>query len=69
MPFYPGVVPISEPRQIITPLILEGLGGRFKIRCWEGVMIRGGLGLGNQVAASTRGVIIWLGVENRHNTF
>ncbi len=26
------------------------------------------LGLGNHVAIATRGVIIWQGVENRHNT-
>jgi len=26
------------------------------------------LGLGNQVLTSTRGVIIWQGVEIRHNT-
>ncbi len=53
-----GVVPNSDPRQIITPLVLVGLG----------LGVGEGLGLGNQVAISTRGVIIWQGVENGHNT-
>ncbi len=53
-----GVVPNSDPCQIITPLVLVGLG--------LGVGV--GLGLGNQIAISTRGVIIWQGVENGHNT-
>ncbi len=44
-----GVVPNSDPCQIITPL------GE-------------GLGLGNHIAISTRGVIIWQGVVNGHNT-
>ncbi len=48
----------SDPRQIITPLVLVGL----RLGVGEG------LGLGNQVAISTRGVIIWQGVENGHNT-
>ncbi len=34
----------------------------------EGLGLGVGLGLGNQVAISTRGVIIWQGVENGHNT-
>ncbi len=34
----------------------------------EGVGLRVGLGLGNHIAISTRGVIIWQGVENGHNT-
>ncbi len=54
----PGVVPNSDPRQIFTPLVLVGLG----------LGVGEGLGLGNQVAISTRGVIIWQGVENGHNT-
>ncbi len=54
----PGVVPNSDPCQIITPLVLVGLG----------LGVREGLGLGNQIAISTRGVIIWQGVENGHNT-
>ncbi len=52
-----GVVPISDPCQIITPLVLVGLA----LGAGEG------LGFGNQEAISTRGVIIWQGVENRHN--
>ncbi len=44
----PGVVPNSDPRQIFTPLVLVGLG----------LGVGEGLGLGNQVAISTRGVII-----------
>ncbi len=46
------LVPTSDPRQIITPLVLVGLG----------LGVGEGLGLGNQVAISTRGVIIWQGV-------
>ncbi len=53
-----GVVPNSDPCQIITPLVLVGLG----------LGVGEGLGLGNHIAISTRGVIIWLGVENGHNT-
>ncbi len=53
-----GVVPNYDPRQINTPLVLVGLG----LGVWEG------LGLGNQVAISTRRVIICLAVENGHNT-
>ncbi len=34
----------------------------------EGLGLGVGLGLGNQIAISTRGVIIWQGVENGHNT-
>ncbi len=59
-----GVVPNSDPRQIITPLVLVGLG----LGVGEGLGLGVGLGLGNQVAISTRGVIIWQGVENGHNT-
>lgn len=54
------VVPNSDPCQIFTPLVLVGLG----LGVGEGL----GLGLGNQVAISTRGVIIWQGIENGHNT-
>lgn len=57
-------MPNSDPRQIITPLVLVGLG----LGVWEGLGLGVGLGLGNQVAISMRGVIIWQGVENRHNT-
>ncbi len=53
-----GVVPNSDPCQIITLLVLVGLG----------LGVGEGLGLGNQIAISTRGVIIWQGVENGHNT-
>ncbi len=53
-----GVVPNSDSCQIITPLVLVGLG----------LGVGEGLGLGNQIAISTRGVIIWQGVENGHNT-
>ncbi len=34
----------------------------------EGLGLGVGLGLGNHIAFSTRGVIIWQGVENGHNT-
>ncbi len=34
----------------------------------EGLGLGVGLGLGNQIAISTRGVIIWQGVKNGHNT-
>ncbi len=57
-------MPNSDPRQIITPLVLVGLG----LGVGEGLGLGVGLGLGNQVAISTRGVIIWQGVENGHNT-
>ncbi len=53
-----GVVPNSDLCQIITPLVLVGLG----------LGVGEGLGLGNHIAISTRGVIIWQGVENEHNT-
>ncbi len=53
-----GVVPNSDPCPIITPLVLVGLG----------LNVGEGLGLGNQIAISTRGVIICQGVENGHNT-
>ncbi len=53
-----GVVPNSDPCQIITPLVLVGLG----------LGVGEGLGLCNQIAISTRGVIIWQGVKNGHNT-
>ncbi len=33
-----------------------------------GLGVGEGLGLGNHIAISTRGVIIWQGVENGHNT-
>ncbi len=56
-----SVVPNSDLCQIITPLlVLVGLG--------LGLGVGEGLGLGNQIAISTRGVIIWQGVENGHNT-
>ncbi len=42
--------------------------GRFKIRVREGLALGVWLGLGNQVVISIRGVIIWQGVENGHNT-
>ncbi len=50
-------MPNTDPCQIITPLVLVGLG----------LGVGEGLGLGNQIAISTRGVIIWQGVENGHN--
>ncbi len=56
----PGVVPNSDPCQIITPPVLVGLG----LGVGEGLGLRMGLGLGNQIVISTRGVIIWQGVEN-----
>ncbi len=59
-----GVVPNSDPCQIITPLVLVGLG--LGVR--KGLRLGVGLGLGNQIAISTRGVIIWQGAENGHNT-
>ncbi len=52
------------PCQIITPLVLVGLG----LGVGEGLGLGVGLGLGNHIAISTRGVIIWQGVENGHNT-
>ncbi len=60
----PGVVPNSDPCQIITPLVLVGLG----LGVGEGLGLGVGLVLGNQIAISTRGVINWQGVENGHNT-
>ncbi len=51
-------MPNSDPCQIITPLVLVGLG----------LGVGEGLRLGNQTAISTRGVIMWQGVENGHNT-
>ncbi len=51
-------MPNSDPCHIITPLVLVGLG----------LGVGEGLGLGNHIAISTRGVIIWQGVENGHNT-
>ncbi len=51
-------MPNSDPCQIITPLVLVGLG----------LGVGEGLGLGNHIEISTRGVIIWQGVENGHNT-
>ncbi len=46
-------MPNSDPCQIITPLVLVGLG----------LGLGEGLGLGNQIAISTRGVIIWQGAK------
>ncbi len=57
-------MPNYDPCQIITPLVLVGLG----LGVGEGLGLGVGLGLGNQIAISTRGVIIWQGVENGHNT-
>ncbi len=57
-------MPNFDPCQIITPLVLVGLGLGVGERLGLGV----GLGLGNQVAILPRGVIIWQGVENGHNT-
>ncbi len=54
-----GVVPNSDPCQIITPLVLVGLG----LGVGEGLGLGVGLGLGSHIAISTRGVIIWQGVE------
>ncbi len=54
-------MPNSDPCQIITPLVLVGLG------VGEGLGLGVGLGLGNHIAISTRGVIIWQGVENGHS--
>ncbi len=61
-----SVVPNSDPCQIIIPppLVLVGLG----LSVGEGLGLGVGLGLGNHIAISTRGVIIWQGVENGHNT-
>jgi len=47
-------VPNFDPRQIITPLALVGLG----LVVGEGLGLGAGLGLGNQVLTSTWGVII-----------
>ncbi len=58
---------MNTPCPIMTParlLVLVGLG----LGVGEGLGLGVGLGLGNQVAISTRGVIIWQGVENGHNT-
>ncbi len=44
-------MPNSDPRKIITPLVLVGLG----LGVGEGLGLGVGLGLGNQVAISTRG--------------
>ncbi len=38
------------------------------VRCGEGLGVGEGLGLVNQIEISSRGVIIWQGVENGHNT-
>ncbi len=62
--FLTGVVPNSDPCQIITLLVLVGLG----LGVGEGLGLGVGLRLGNHIAISTRGVIIWQGVENGHNT-
>ncbi len=53
----PVLCPILTPARLYPPSI-----GRFRVRCG------GGLGLGNHIEISTRGVIIWQGVENGHNT-
>ncbi len=45
-------------------LVLVGLG----LSVGEGLVLGVGLGLSNQIAISRRGVIIWQGVENGHNT-
>ncbi len=46
----------------LTPIVLVDL--------WLGVgeELGLGVGLGNQLAISTRGVIIWQGINNGHNT-
>ncbi len=49
--WYAVVVPNSDPRQITTPLVLVGLG----LGVGEGLGLGVWLGLGNQVAISTRG--------------
>ncbi len=48
----------SDPLPDYYPLVLVGLE----------LGVGEGLGLGNQVVISTRGVIIWQGVENGHKT-
>ncbi len=60
-----GVVPNSDPCQIITPLVLIGLS--VCVCVCVCVCVWGG-GLGNQIAISTRGIIICHRVENGHNT-
>ncbi len=57
----PVLCPILTPARL---LVLVGLG----LGVGEGLGLEVGLGLGNQIAISTRGVIIWQGVENGHNT-
>ncbi len=57
-------MPNSDPLPDYYPLVLVGLG----LGVGEGLGLGVGLGLGNQIAISTRGVIIWQGVENGHNT-
>ncbi len=57
-------MPNCDPCHIIIPLVLVGLG----LGVGEGLGLGMGLGLGNHIAISTRGVIIWQGVENGHNT-
>ncbi len=57
-------MPNCDPCQIITPLVLVGLG----LGVGEGLGLGVGLGLGNHIVISTRGVIIWQGVENGHTT-
>ncbi len=47
-----GVVPNSDPCQIIIPLVLVGLG----LGVGEGLGLGVGLGLGNHIAISRRGV-------------
>ncbi len=57
-------MPNSDPCQIITPLVLVGLG----LGVGDGLGLGEGLRLGNHIAILTRGVIIWQGVVNGHNT-
>ncbi len=52
-----GLTNTSSSSNLVFP-------GGLPFRYWPGSR----LGLGNQIAISTRGVIIWQGVENRHNT-
>ncbi len=51
----PVLSPILTPARLLPPIGL-GLG------------VGEGLGLGTHIVISTRGVIIWQGVENGHNT-
>ncbi len=72
----PLLSPILTPARLLPPppLVLVGLvlgrcvcgGGGAGVGL--GLGVGEGLGPGNQIAISTRGVIIWLGGENEHNT-